>query len=88
MQEEKNNPFFPLAEMFPDERFDEIGQLFDSGSGLDIGEDQWRLNGLAVLLGCLENYDGEGPDPVDIESPLICKIRALEAAYQLGRDSA
>jgi hypothetical protein len=77
----QKNPFQPLADMLPGEKFDEIGRLFDSASDRGAGDDQWKLNALAVLLTCLEDSENPGED---IGVPLIAKIRALQAAYWLG----
>lgn len=70
--------------MFPDERFDEIGNLFDAIKEKNVGRDQWKINGLAVLLTCLEE-ECEEFDGTDLGIPLLCKTRALEAAYHLGK---
>lgn len=80
------NPFALLAEMFPDERFDEIGRLFDEPLDADFGagDDQWKLFGLAVLLGCLEDTQGH-PDVDALGPPVLCKLQALEVAYRLGQ---
>lgn len=75
------NPLQPLADMFPDERFEEIGKLFDESMGVGAGADQWKLDGLAVLLYCLEDM----PDVnAGYNVPLIAAVQALQAAYHLG----
>jgi hypothetical protein len=81
---EKHNPFQPLADMFPDERFDEIGQLFDASADRGADGDQWKLSGLAMLLDCLEDTDEFTEQ--DIGIPILAKLRALQAAYWLGRE--
>jgi hypothetical protein len=81
----ERNPFKPLADMFPDERFDEIGQLFDASADRGAGADQWKLNGLAMLLTCLastKQFDGQ-----DIGTPILANMRALQAAYWLGQQA-
>jgi len=82
-----DNRFTPLAEMFPDERFNEIDQLFNEAFDKGAGKDQWKLNGLAMLLTCLEG--GEEPEDTltTLDVPIICKQQALQAAYWLGKNS-
>ncbi len=84
------NPFDPLAQMFPDERFDEIGALFDAGMEVESGEDQWKLNGLAMLVTCLEDRIGDDPDIDDttLGVPIMVKMQALQAAYYLGEQAS
>ena len=84
----RDNPFHVLATMFPDERFDEIGKLFDN----ELNEqretpDQWRLTGLNVLLHCLRKHsDHPNFSGTNLEIPLLSTLQALEAAYWLGFD--
>ena len=81
----ESNPFRLLYETFSDKRVDEIGKLFDESSDLSADKDQVILNGLALLLNCLENA-ADDPDVIgtSLGCPFLCKIQALQAAYHIG----
>jgi hypothetical protein len=66
---------------------EEIAQLFDDGWESDAGNDQIKLNGLAMLLMLLEDNE-IGDDNSSLRIPLLCKIQALGAAYQLCMKAA
>ena len=75
---------FDILEPFDAE---EIVQLFDSGWNVDAKGDQIRLNGLAMLLTILEENE-VAEENSSLAVPLLCKMQALSAAYQLGMNAA
>ena len=79
-------PFIQMFSKIPD-MGDEIIKLFDSSFDCSAENNQVKLNGLAMLLNCLENYDEDEDGDSSLHSSLLCKMQALQAAYILGKNS-
>jgi hypothetical protein len=72
------------------ETLHEILDAFDTAYNIPEDKiregDQAKINCLALLLTAIEdNADEKGNSTLDV--PLICKIQALMAAYQLGKNT-
>jgi len=72
--------------MFPEDGGEEVVLLFDTAFDYSAGKDQKKLNGLAMLLTCLEDgTESDFGENNQLSIPLLCKMQALQAAYKLGR---
>ncbi len=79
-----NKIFTEYLGMLQEQDIDKVCTLFDD-EDFSLGDNQRIINGLALLLTGLEKHIEE--DTCILGVPLLCKMKALSAAYHLGQTS-
>jgi hypothetical protein len=83
MSENEANPLDSLAAFCGNDlrKMEVIRTLFDCGFETHSDDRCWTLNGLVVLLQCLESLPDDGST---LTVPTLCRMQAMQAAYNLG----